>query len=147
MLERDYTFDDLKIDLVPILKRMPAYTRLVILLAKDPRITGVNKAKLAAGLGYMFSPIDLVPGIIPVLGQLDDLLAALIALKSVLKSSPNEVVDPYLEKTGLSYEVIDGDIAVASRVVMDISITAAKKTGRGLLRVGRYLGRKAFKKS
>jgi uncharacterized membrane protein YkvA (DUF1232 family) len=39
---------------------------------------------LVAGVAYLLSPIDLVPGIIPGLGQLDDLAFVLLALKSAL---------------------------------------------------------------
>ncbi|HZD60327.1 MAG TPA: YkvA family protein, partial [Anaerolineae bacterium] len=97
--------------------------------------------KLAAGIGYMASPIDLIPGVIPVLGQLDDILAILIVLNNVLSSSPREVIEPYLDETGLSYELVDADVATTKRVLKDLSITLAKKTGRGLLKIGRYIGR------
>ncbi|HBT39465.1 MAG TPA: hypothetical protein DIT29_00185 [Pseudothermotoga sp.] len=52
-----------------------------------------SKLFIALALGYVLSPIDLIPDSIPLLGQLDDLLIvpALIAL--ALKPIPNEVLD------------------------------------------------------
>lgn len=141
-MDNDYTLSNLKQDLWPVLKRMPAYARLIKLLASDPRLSGKQKTKLAAGLGYVVSPIDLVPGFIPVLGQLDDVLAVLLLLRNVLRSSPREIVEPYLIQTELTRELIDEDISTAARVLRAASITLAKKTGRGLIKAGRYLRRK-----
>ena len=141
-MTKEYTLSNLKQDLWPVLKRMPAYARLIRLLASDPRLSGKQKTKLAAGFGYMVSPIDLVPGFIPVLGQLDDVLAVLLLLRSVLRSSPREIVEPYLIQTELTRELIDDDISTSARVLRAASITIAKKTGRGLVKAAHYLGRK-----
>ncbi|MCL6472586.1 MAG: DUF1232 domain-containing protein [Firmicutes bacterium] len=140
----EYRLEDLKHDLMPILKRMPAYAKLTAGLAKDPRIAKSDKAKLAAGLGYLASPIDLIPGIIPILGQLDDILAVLIAVNNVLSSSPKEIIEPHLAEAGLTYAIVDKDIVTIKRVLKDISVTLVKKTGRGLLKAGRYIGKKMF---
>lgn len=141
-MAEEYGLEDLKRDLIPIMKRMPAYAKLLTLLAKDPRISKTDKTKLAAGIGYMVSPIDLIPGIIPVLGQLDDMLAVLIVLRNVMSTAPAAIINPYLDEVGLSYETVDADTAVVKRTIKDISVTLAKKTGRGLLRIGRYIGRR-----
>lgn len=140
----EYRLEDLKRDLVPILKRMPAYAKLVTGLAKDPRIAKSDKAKLAAGLGYLASPIDLIPGIIPVLGQLDDILAILMVVNNVLSSSPKEIIEPHLAEAGLTYAMVNEDIETIKRTLKDISVTLVKKTGRGLLKAGRYIGKKMF---
>ena len=142
VMDNDYTLGNLRQDLWPVLKRMPAYARLIKLLASDPRLSGKQKTKLAAGLGYMVSPIDLVPGFIPVLGQLDDVLAVLLLLRNVLRSSPREIVEPYLIQTELTRELIDDDISTSARVLRAASITIAKKIGRGLMRFGRFIAKK-----
>jgi uncharacterized membrane protein YkvA (DUF1232 family) len=141
-MTNDYKLSNLRQDLWPVLKRMPSYAKLIRLLASDPRLSGKQKTKLAAGLGYMVSPIDLVPGFIPVLGQLDDVLAVLLLLRNVLRSSPREIVEPYLIQTELTRELIDEDISTSARVLRAVSITLVKKTGRGLAKAGRYLRRK-----
>jgi len=51
-------------------------------------------AKVTAGLvvAYAFSPIDLVPDFIPVLGYLDDLLLVPLGIALALKMIPPEVM-------------------------------------------------------
>ncbi len=141
----DYTLSELKSDLVPIIRRMPAYAKLIGLLIKDPGISKANKAKLTAGLAYLVSPIDLIPGIIPVLGQLDDILAVLIVLNNVLASSPSELADSYLAQVNLDKGMVKDDTRTVSRVIKNITVTLTKKAGRGLLNTGRYIGRKLRK--
>jgi uncharacterized membrane protein YkvA (DUF1232 family) len=143
-MTKEYTLSDLGQDLWPIAKRMPAYTKLIKSLASDPRLSKAQKTKLAAGLGYMVLPFDLIPGIIPVLGQLDDVLAVLIVLRNVLRTSPREIVEPYLIEAELTREQIDEDIRTSARVLKAASITIAKKTGRGLLKMGRFVGGKVI---
>ena len=46
-----------------------------------------NALPLLAGL-YVISPLDLIPDVIPVLGQLDDLGIILIALEAFLRLCP-----------------------------------------------------------
>ena len=45
----------------------------VYLAAKDPRTPWYAKAVAFLTIAYAFSPIDLIPDFIPILGYLDDL--------------------------------------------------------------------------
>lgn len=51
-------------------------------------------AKLGAAVvvGYAFSPVDLIPDFIPLLGYLDDLVLIPLGLTLVLKLTPPEVL-------------------------------------------------------
>jgi uncharacterized membrane protein YkvA (DUF1232 family) len=146
MSEKDsYSIDDLKRDLVPIIKRIPAYTKLISALLRDPRISKTQKATLGAGLAYLASPVDFIPGVVPVLGQLDDLLATLIALNSALSHAPREVVEPHLKDSGLSFETVGDDAATVKRIIKDLSVAVAKAAGKGLSKLGKALLRAARK--
>ena len=63
--------------------------------ARDPR-TPVT-AKVLAGLvaAYAFSPIDLIPDVIPVLGLLDDLIIVPIGIWVALRLIPRPLLEEY----------------------------------------------------
>ena len=64
----------------------------VWLAARDPRTPWYAKALAIAVAGYAFSPIDLIPDFVPVLGYLDDLILVPAGLWLVLKLIPAEVL-------------------------------------------------------
>jgi uncharacterized membrane protein YkvA (DUF1232 family) len=90
--------------------RIPKYVKLGWALVNDQTVTGKGKAALAGALAYAVSPIDPVPGFIPVLGQLDDLAVLLLAVRAALKSAPAEVADRHLAESGLTWETLDRDL-------------------------------------
>lgn len=60
--------------------------------ATDARVSRVDKWILAAVAVYLLSPADLVPDVIPVLGQMDDLWLTFWALRRLLQSAGPAVV-------------------------------------------------------
>lgn len=67
----------------------------VWLASRDPRTSWWVKALAVAVAAYAFSPIDLIPDFIPVLGYLDDLLIVPAGLWLVLKLIPTEVLETH----------------------------------------------------
>ena len=59
---------------------------------RDPRVPWYAKALVAVVVGYAFSPIDLIPDFIPVLGYLDDLILLPLGVAIALKMIPEEVI-------------------------------------------------------
>jgi uncharacterized membrane protein YkvA (DUF1232 family) len=59
---------------------------------RDRRVPWYAKAGLGLVLAYAFSPIDLIPDFIPVLGFLDDLVIVPAGIALVLKMIPAEVM-------------------------------------------------------
>lgn len=59
---------------------------------RDPRTPWLAKALIALTLGYLFSPIDLIPDFIPVLGLLDDLVLVPLFIRLSLRLIPTNVV-------------------------------------------------------
>jgi uncharacterized membrane protein YkvA (DUF1232 family) len=81
------------------LERLRAWARglkrdahAVWLSARDPRTPWYAKALALAVAGYAFSPIDLIPDFIPVLGYLDDLILVPAGLWLVLRLIPPDVL-------------------------------------------------------
>ena len=59
---------------------------------RHPRTPFIAKAVAVAVVAYAFSPIDLIPDFIPVLGYLDDLLILPVGIWLVLKLVPQDVL-------------------------------------------------------
>jgi len=54
-------------------------------LIKDPAVPMHYKVMLFLLLGSLISPIDLIPDFIPVVGQLDDAILIMLALRYIVK--------------------------------------------------------------
>ncbi len=59
---------------------------------RDPRMPWPAKVLAALVVGYAFSPIDLIPDFIPVLGFLDDLVLLPLGVALVLRLIPEAVM-------------------------------------------------------
>ena len=121
---------------VGVVTRIPRYVKLGWLLMSDPTVSHRGKAALGGGLAYAISPIDPVPGFIPVLGQLDDLAVLLLAVRMALKSAPAEVAEARLQEAGLSWATLERDlvtIRVTAIWVMRRGGALAVQAGKSLL--------------
>ncbi len=65
----------------------------VYLAAKDPRTPWYAKALIFFVVAHTFSPIDLIPDFIPVLGYLDDLIITPGGLWLAVRLIPPEVME------------------------------------------------------
>ncbi len=65
----------------------------VYLAAKDSRTPWYAKAAAFITIAYAFSPIDLIPDFIPVLGYLDDLLIVPAGIALAIRLIPAEVLE------------------------------------------------------
>jgi uncharacterized membrane protein YkvA (DUF1232 family) len=70
----------------------PRLVKLVYRLLKDERVPTRSKAMLIFVAGYIVSPIDVIPDMIPGVGRFDDLLVAAFALDQILNRVPEHVV-------------------------------------------------------
>jgi uncharacterized membrane protein YkvA (DUF1232 family) len=103
--------------LLPLADRLPAHARVIVGLVADPRVPASRKALLAAALGYVVSPLDLVPERLPVLRVLDDVVVATLALDTFLAGVPDEVLDERLDAVGLARATFDEDVRRVRRLV------------------------------
>ena len=69
----------------------------VFLASRDPRAPWYAKALAACVLAYLFSPIDLIPDFMPVIGYLDDLIIVPAGLLLVIRLIPAEVMAEHRE--------------------------------------------------
>jgi uncharacterized membrane protein YkvA (DUF1232 family) len=59
---------------------------------RDPRVPWVARVFAACVVAYAFSPIDLIPDPIPILGYLDDLILIPLGIQLALSMIPAEVM-------------------------------------------------------
>lgn len=59
---------------------------------RDPRVPWYAKVFIACVVAYAFSPIDLIPDFIPILGYADDLILVPLGITLALKMIPPEVL-------------------------------------------------------
>ena len=72
--------------------------------SKDRRVPWYARVIAVAVVAYAFSPIDLIPDPIPVLGYLDDLILIPLGIALVIKLIPAEVMQDCREKAALTMQ-------------------------------------------
>jgi uncharacterized membrane protein YkvA (DUF1232 family) len=76
--------------------KIQVYT--LYLAYRDPRTPWYAKVFAALVVGYAFSPIDLIPDFIPVLGYLDDLILIPLGVQIALNLIPVEIMEDCREQ-------------------------------------------------
>ncbi len=64
----------------------------VYLAGRDPRVPWYAKALAVCIAAYAFSPIDLIPDFIPILGYVDDLVLLPLGVLLVVRLIPSEIM-------------------------------------------------------
>jgi uncharacterized membrane protein YkvA (DUF1232 family) len=83
-------------------KQFKQEVHAVCLAMKDPRTPWYARVLAAIVVGYAFSPIDLIPDPIPVLGYLDDLVLIPLGIMLLVKLIPSEVLQDCRAKAAAS---------------------------------------------
>ena len=73
-------------------RRVKVEVYALYLAYRDPRVPWYARVFAACVVGYAFSPIDLIPDPIPVLGLLDDLILVPLGIWLALRMIPAEVM-------------------------------------------------------
>lgn len=90
----------------------------------DKRVPWYAKTLAAITVGYAFSPIDLIPDLIPILGQLDDLLLIPVGVYVTMKLIPEDTTNDLRAK---AQSMMDGNKPtswIAGGIVVTIWILA-----------------------
>jgi uncharacterized membrane protein YkvA (DUF1232 family) len=79
-------------------------TYAIYLASIDPRAPWYARMLAGVTVAYAFSPIDLIPDFIPILGYLDDLIIVPFGIWIVIKMIPPEVLAECREKAAAEIE-------------------------------------------
>ena len=102
-----------------VLIKLPTYARLVWGIVRDPRTPIGLKGLLAAALAYVVTPVDLIPDIVPIIGQADDLTVLLLVLDLFIQNAPAEVRAEHMARARNGTADLDRDLARVRGVLGD----------------------------
>jgi uncharacterized membrane protein YkvA (DUF1232 family) len=74
-------------------RQLKRETYALWIACRDPRTPWFAKVLAVLVTGYAFSPVDLIPDFIPVLGYLDDLVLIPLGVALTVKAIPKDVLD------------------------------------------------------
>lgn len=71
---------------------VPDILALIVRLMKDKRINNQTKIAVAASIGYIVVPKDIIFDKIPIVGSIDDMAVVLFALNKLINDVPLEII-------------------------------------------------------
>lgn len=81
-----------------IARQLKSNLIVLYLSYRDPRVKWYAKLFTFCVVAYAFSPIDLIPDFIPILGYVDDLIIVPLGIVLALKMIPQDVLEENREK-------------------------------------------------
>ncbi len=81
-------------------ERLKSDTFALYLASRDPRTPWYARLLVAAVVAYVWSPIDLIPDFVPVLGYLDDLVLVPLGIALAIRLVPAPVLAACRERAG-----------------------------------------------
>jgi uncharacterized membrane protein YkvA (DUF1232 family) len=104
-------------------------TFALALAARDPRVPWYARFFMALVVAYAFSPLDLIPDFVPVLGYLDDLVLVPLGLWLALKMVPGPIMAECRARAAEATAAGRPTSRVAAIVVVAIWVTLALLAG------------------
>jgi uncharacterized membrane protein YkvA (DUF1232 family) len=111
----------------------------IYLAYRDPRVPWHVRLVAACVVGYAFSPIDLIPDPIPILGYLDDLILLPLGIALVLRLIPPAVMAECRAKARERLHTDRPISRVAAGVIVVIWLLLAAAAGWLILRFSQPL--------
>jgi uncharacterized membrane protein YkvA (DUF1232 family) len=122
-------------------RQLKTETYAIYLAYKDPRVPWYAKALIVFVVAHTFSPIDLIPDFIPILGYLDDLVIAPLGIALALKLIPPDVLAKCREEAQAAMSQGKPTSWVAAAVIIAIwLLVAALVVAVPLRAAGHFVG-------
>ncbi len=97
---------------------LPNLVKLLYRLLRDPRVPVRRKILVGAAGLYLVSPIDLVPdALVPVLGQLDDLVLVVFSVHYLLHGADEATITEYWDGSQDALELVAALLEWGSELV------------------------------
>ncbi len=109
--------------------RLKAEVYALYRVYKDPRVPWYARIFAACVVGYAFSPIDLIPDPIPILGYLDDLVLIPLGIALAIKMIPPGILAEHRERAQAVMAAGKPVNWIAAAVVVVVWISLATLAG------------------
>ena len=96
---------------------IPNLLKLLYRLFKDPRVPVTEKALLVGAVVYVISPLDLIPDVIPFIGEVDDLYLVALTVIRLLNRAPDSAIREHWEGRGDIAGVVEKIVRAAQSVL------------------------------
>ena len=96
----------------------------VWIAARDPRVPWYAKVVAAAVAAYAFSPIDLIPDFVPVLGYLDDIVIVPAGILLTVRLIPTSLMEEFRAEAARRMEQPTSRLGAASIVLLWLAALA-----------------------
>lgn len=75
-----------------LVRDIPNFLKLIVRLARDPRVSAADKAIVVGAVAYVLVPSDAIPEWVPFAGEIDDAFVLAVALGRLLNNAGVEVL-------------------------------------------------------
>ena len=106
-------------------RRLKVELHALYLAYRDPRVPWHARVFAACVVGYAFSPIDLIPDPIPVLGYVDDLVLVPLGIALARRMIPAAVLAEHRETARLASGQMKPKNWVAAAIIVAIWVVLA----------------------
>jgi uncharacterized membrane protein YkvA (DUF1232 family) len=119
-------------------RRLKSETYALYLAYRDPRVPWYAKLFAASVVAYAFSPIDLIPDFIPILGYLDDLILIPLGIALAVKMIPPAVLAECRERARAALDADRPTNWLAAAIIVAIWLVLAGAMLVSVLRFFRH---------
>jgi len=110
-----------------VLLFLPRFVGLLGRMLLDPEVSGMDKLLVGAAVAYVLSPIDILPDVIPVIGQLDDIYLVALSLLRLLNRSGEAKIRSHWDGPEDIVVLLQNVSGVATRYLPDPVRTAVRR--------------------
>jgi uncharacterized membrane protein YkvA (DUF1232 family) len=96
---------------------LPHLGILLTRLLRDPRVALRRKMLAAVAAAYVASPIDVIPDMVPLVGQLDDAIVVAFAIHHLLNAVPPAVRAEYWAGSEDALDLVQAVVAWGAELV------------------------------
>lgn len=100
-----------------VIMLIPNFLKLLVRLFKDSRVPMAEKAMLIGAIAYVISPLDLLPDVIPFIGQVDDLYLIGLVVLRLLARTDDGVLQEHWDGRGDLASVVNKIVRAAQYIL------------------------------